>query len=67
VIRDGFNGRLVDFFDVPGWSRTLTESLADPARFAPLRVQARRTTVDRYDLTTVCLPKLIALVEGMAG
>jgi glycosyltransferase involved in cell wall biosynthesis len=65
VIRDGFNGRLVDFFDVAGWSRTLTESLADPAHFAPLRVQARKTAVERYDMNAVCLPKMIALVESL--
>jgi len=66
VIRDGFNGRLVDFFDVPGWEKVLTESLATPARFDTLRRQARKTVVERYDLTRVCLPKMIALVEGMA-
>ncbi|MFZ1470769.1 MAG: glycosyltransferase family 4 protein [Paracoccaceae bacterium] len=65
VIRDGENGRLVDFFDVPEWSRVLTESLADPARFAPLRRAARQTIVDRYDLATVCLPKMVALVESL--
>ena len=65
VLRDGHNGRLVDFFDVPGWSRMLTEGLADPARFDPLRVQARRTVLERYDLNRVCLPKMIALVEGL--
>jgi glycosyltransferase involved in cell wall biosynthesis len=65
VIRDGFNGRLVDFFDVAGWSRTLTESLADPAHFAPLRVQARKTAVERYDMNAVCLPRMIALVESL--
>ncbi len=66
VIRDGFNGRLVDFFDVPGWEKVLAESLATPARFDTLRRQARKTVVERYDLTRVCLPKMIALVEGMA-
>ncbi len=67
VIRDGFNGRLVDFFDVPGWSRTLTECLGEPDRFAPLRVNARRTVLDRYDLHGHCLPRLVDLVEGMAA
>ncbi|MFZ1339501.1 MAG: glycosyltransferase family 4 protein [Paracoccaceae bacterium] len=66
VIRDGLNGRLVDFFDVPAWSRTLTECLADPARFAPLRAAARKTIVERYDLASVCLPRLVALVEGLS-
>jgi glycosyltransferase involved in cell wall biosynthesis len=63
LIRDGENGRLVDFFDVPGWSRALIEGLADPARFMPLREAARRTIVDGYDLQTRCLPQMISLVE----
>jgi glycosyltransferase involved in cell wall biosynthesis len=67
VIRHGENGLLVDFFDVPAWSRTLTEALADPAKFAPLRAAARRTVQDRYDLKSVCLPRMIDFVEGMAA
>lgn len=63
VIEDGVNGRLVDFFDVAGWSAALIEALAEPARFAPLREAARRTIVERYDLRSRCLPRLIELVE----
>ena len=65
AIRDGVNGRLVDFFDIAGWSRVLTESLADPARFDDLRVQARRSVLANYDLKTVCLPRMVALVEAL--
>jgi len=67
VLRDGHNGRLVDFFDVPGWSRVLAECLADPARFDALRAQARRTVLERYDLNRACLPKMVALVEGLGA
>ncbi len=63
VITDGGNGRLVDFFDVEAWSSTLTETLADPQRFMPQRDAARRTIVERYDLTTQCLPRMIDFVE----
>ena len=63
VIRHGENGLLVDFFDIAGWSRVLTEALADPARFAPLRVAARQTVLERYDLRSVCLPRMVELVE----
>ena len=66
VLREGHNGRLVDFFDVEGWSRVLTGCLADPAKDDRLRAQARRTVQERYDLTRVCLPKMVALVEGLA-
>ena len=66
VIRHGENGLLVDFFDIAGWSRVLTEALADPARFAPLRAAARRTVVERYDLRGICLPRMVAMVERFA-
>jgi glycosyltransferase involved in cell wall biosynthesis len=66
VIRDGVNGTLIDFFDVPRWSARLTEALAHPDRFAPIRTAARQTAVERHDLTTVCLPRMVAFVEGHA-
>ncbi len=62
VITDGINGTLVDFFDVPGWSATLTAALANPAKFQPLRAAARQTALDRYD-QTILLPKMIDFVE----
>ncbi|MFP1642969.1 glycosyltransferase [Pontitalea aquivivens] len=63
VIRGGENGRLVDFFDIPGWSAALVAALADPDRFAPLRRAARATVTARYDLKRHCLPRLIDFVE----
>ncbi len=66
AIDDGLNGSLVDFFDVPAWSRTLTTALADPVRFDPLRQAARQTAITRYDLRAVCLPKMVQFVEGFA-
>lgn len=67
VIEDGVNGLLVDFFDVAGWSAQLIEALAHPERFMRARAAARETAVERYDLRGVCLPRLIAFVEGSAG
>jgi glycosyltransferase involved in cell wall biosynthesis len=66
VIRDGVNGTLVDFFDIPGWVERLIEALAHPERFETMRRAARDTAIARYDLTTVCLPKMIAHVEALA-
>ena len=63
VIQDGVNGRLVDFFDVDGWSEALIECLAEPGRFAHLRRAGRQTIIDGYDLKTRCLPRLIDFVE----
>ncbi len=64
VIRHGENGLLVDFFDVPAWSRTLTEALAHPERFTALRQAARKTVLERYDLKSVCLPRMVDWVES---
>jgi glycosyltransferase involved in cell wall biosynthesis len=61
-VEDGVSGRLVEFFDVPGWSAALTEALANPAALRPLVQAARERVVERYDLS-VCLPKWIDFVE----
>ena len=63
VIRDGINGRLVDFFDVDMWSDALIEGLAEPARYDDIRVEARRTIIESHDLRTNCLPRQIEFVE----
>lgn len=65
VIRQGENGTLVDFFDVAAWSKALTEALAHPERFADLRKAARQTVLDRYDLRSRCLPRMVDLVESL--
>lgn len=66
VITHGDNGLLVDFFDVAAWSDTLTETLANPERYDPLRVAARRTALAQYDLRGICLPRIVEFVEGFA-
>jgi glycosyltransferase involved in cell wall biosynthesis len=65
VIEDGANGRLVDFFDVDGWSVALIEALANPVAFAPLRAAARATAETRYALKD-CLPRILDLCERTA-
>jgi glycosyltransferase involved in cell wall biosynthesis len=64
AITDGVNGRLVDFFDIKAWSDALTQGLAEPERFLTLRRAARQTIVDNYDLQNVCMPRMVAFVEG---
>jgi glycosyltransferase involved in cell wall biosynthesis len=64
VITNGVNGRLVDFFDINAWSDALTQGLAEPERFLTLRRAARQTIVDNYDLQNVCMPRMVAFVEG---
>ncbi len=62
VISDGETGTLVDFFDVEGWARALTDALANPGKYTARREAARRHIVDTYDLKSVCLPKLMDFV-----
>lgn len=66
VLRHGETGLLVDFFDTEGWSRQLTQALAEPARFAPLRQAAQEYARQNYDLTSVCLPRMVEFVESFA-
>lgn len=67
VLRHGENGLLVDFFDVDGWSREISQALANPAAHLDLRRQARADIVARYDLRTVCLPEQLALLKRVAA
>ncbi|MBL8832418.1 MAG: glycosyltransferase family 4 protein [Rhodospirillales bacterium] len=63
VIRDGENGRLVDFFDADELAGTLAKALRDPAGQRSLRERARATAIADYDLAA-CLARQIELVEG---
>ncbi len=65
VIKDGVNGRLVDFFDVPGWSAALSDALARPEAYLEMREAARLMARERYDLRSVCLPKQIDLLKRL--
>ncbi len=64
VIEDGVNGKLVDFFDIAGWSRALIDALANPAAYLSMRAAARARVIAAYDLHSVCLPRLIGFVEA---
>jgi glycosyltransferase involved in cell wall biosynthesis len=66
VITDGVHGRLVDFFDVPGWSAALTDALARPEAYQAMRDAARRMVRERYDLRSVCLPRQIDLLTRLS-
>lgn len=65
MIKDGVNGRLVDFFDVKGWSVTLTDALARPEAYLQMRETARVMARERYDLRSVCLPKQVELLTKL--
>lgn len=65
VITDGVTGRLVDFFDIPGWSAALTDALARPEAHDAMRRAARQMVRDRYDLRSACLPKQVELLTRL--
>ncbi|KAF0178795.1 MAG: glycosyltransferase [Hyphomonadaceae bacterium] len=59
------NGLMVDFFDVEALSGRLVDALAAPDRYRAMRAQARADALARYDLSTVCLPRMVTLAESM--
>ncbi len=67
VVRDGENGLLVDFFSTKGIADAIDRVLSHPDRMQSLRVKARQTIVERYDLRRICLPRHIALVDALAA
>lgn len=48
VLRDGVNGRLVSFFDLPDIADRVLDALAEPAAHAPLRQRARQDVIEQY-------------------
>jgi hypothetical protein len=67
VIEDNRNGLLVPFFDVTGLADRVVDVLAHRDHYATLRIAARLTVLDRYDLERICLPGMLALVQGKAA
>jgi len=43
------------------------EALAHQKKLEPLRQAARRTVIEKYDLRSICLPQLVALIETLAA
>ena len=66
VIRDGENGRLVDFFEHRELADALAQALADPARFAPLRQKARATILQSYSLDLL-VNRHVRMLESWAA
>ena len=67
VVQDGRNGLLTDFHDSNALAERLLSVLADPARYAPLRQAARRMVEKSYDLSRICLPRQMSLLDTLAG
>ena len=66
VIRDGENGLLVDLFDTERIAERMIGCLEDPGSYRALRVNARETIIEHYDLQTRCLPAQYKLLRDLA-
>jgi glycosyltransferase involved in cell wall biosynthesis len=56
VIQDGVNGTLVDFFSPRNIMENIENALDNPDRMETLRINARKTILERYNLEDL-LPK----------
>ncbi|MDY7020371.1 MAG: glycosyltransferase family 4 protein [Cyanobacteriota bacterium] len=65
VIRDGENGLLVDFFSPKQIADRVSEVLDHRDRMAEIRVKARETVLERYDLAKL-LPQQLQLINEVA-
>jgi len=66
VIDGGVNGLLEPLFDIDRLTATALKVLADPASFAPLGREARRTIEERYSVEC-CIPPLHDFFERVAA
>ena len=65
VLEDGVNGLSVDFFSPEAIADRVVEALTHRKAAAKLRAAARRTVIDRYDLTSKQLPRWLSLFEDL--
>ena len=64
VISDESTGLLVNFFDTNRLAERVIDGLARPRdEFVAITGAARQTIVERFDRATICLPRLVELVE----
>ena len=65
VIRDGVNGRLVDFYDSDALADRIVEPLHDPVSKMFMHQAACQTVLAGYYLKRVCLPAQIDLLSAL--
>jgi glycosyltransferase involved in cell wall biosynthesis len=65
AMTDGETGLLTDFLDPAALAEKVASVLADPEGHAHLGRAARRHVVETYDFLKVCLPRQIALINGL--
>ena len=50
VIQDGFNGILTDFYNIDSMVLKINSVLNEPEKFSNLRISARKTIKEKYEL-----------------
>ncbi|WP_045210971.1 glycosyltransferase family 4 protein [Desulfonatronovibrio magnus] len=65
VIEHQHNGLLVDFFDVKGLAGIVIDVLGNRKKYAHIKMAARKTIVERYDLKNICLPAQLKMIESL--
>ncbi len=66
MIEDESNGLLVDFFDIDAQVAKINHILDNKADYQPLKVQARRTILDKFSVKDL-LPKYWKLIQSVAN
>jgi glycosyltransferase involved in cell wall biosynthesis len=64
---DGNNGILVPFFDIGQWSDRVIDVLENRERYQAMRESARQFVATNFDADTVCVPKLMQLLQIKSG
>jgi hypothetical protein len=58
--QEWFTGALLSIEQL---ANCVIEVLTDPSLFRSIRVQARKTILDQYDLARICLPRMMAFIQ----
>ena len=64
---DGNNGILVPFFDIEQWSDRVVDVLENRERYQAMRGFARQFVTTNFDADTICVPRLMQLLQVKSG
>lgn len=64
VLKHGENGLLADFFQKEQLAGIVADVLNNPGRYEEIRLSARRTVVERFDLKKHCLPEILRFITS---
>jgi glycosyltransferase involved in cell wall biosynthesis len=64
VITDQQNGILVDFFSHQEMAQSIANVLSNPKKYLPIRENARKTILQKYDQQSICIPQWKDFILG---